>query len=148
MTAAALWTKHRPLARAIASQWRIPGMDRCDVEQEALIALWQAARSYDPSRGASFPTWAARTVRGRLTDLLRAATRAKRTGDIVELDDAPAADTREGRARLQAVVAALPSLTTLERHAVAAQLSGRLDLRDRRLENALQRARRKLRQAA
>jgi hypothetical protein len=41
----ALWTKHRHIARIEASEWHLPGSERQDVEQEALIALWQAARA-------------------------------------------------------------------------------------------------------
>lgn len=142
VSAPALWTKHRPLASAVASGYRISGLDRDDTRQEALIALWIAARSHDPAVG-HFPPYARTLIHRRLTDLLRTATREKRRAVIVELVDVE--QSEHGREQLRAIVALLPTLTVLERQAVAAQLDGSYRSADRRLENALQAARRKLR---
>lgn len=146
MTVPALWTKHRPVALAIAAEFRIPGQDADDTRQDALVALWEAASVYDMSKGP-FPPFARLVVTRRLTDRLKAETREKRHATLVELPDVPAPDTSEGRARLQNLVAVLPSLTVSERKAVAAQLDGSYRSADRRQENALQSARRKLRAA-
>ena len=77
----ALWTKHRPIALAIARDWRIPGMDPDDVRQEALIALWEACRCHDKEKGP-FPPFARLVIGRRMRDLLQAATRQKRTADF------------------------------------------------------------------
>ena len=77
----ALWTKNRPIALAIAREWRIPGLDPDDVRQEALVALWEAARKYDKTKG-TFPPFARLVVKRRLSTLLQAATRQKRTCDL------------------------------------------------------------------
>ena len=57
MTAPALWTKHRGIARGIARDFFLPGADRDDVRQEADIALWEAATHYRQELGP-FPTFA------------------------------------------------------------------------------------------
>lgn len=143
MTAApSLWTKHRPLARMLARDWDIPGMDRDDVQQEALIALWLAARSYDKTKGANFPTWARRVIGCHLGCLLRTATREKRRAVTVQYR--PETD---GRLSVQVIPSELPEFTQLELEAMQAQADGSYDWRDRRMENASQSALRKLRAA-
>ena len=77
----ALWTKNRKIALAIAPEWRIPHMDADDVRQEALIALWEAARCHDKTKGP-FPPFARLVIGRRMRDLLQAATRQKRTVDL------------------------------------------------------------------
>src|SRR4051812_30509072 len=56
-----------PMAKMIAR--RYPN-SRVDVEVEAMVALVEAANSYDPERGAAFKTWADRVVRGAILDAL------------------------------------------------------------------------------
>lgn len=77
MTRTALWTRGRKVARAEAAKVFVPGMDRDDVEQEALIALWEAAGRWDGEGGASFETFAALVIGRRLADLLKGARRRK-----------------------------------------------------------------------
>ena len=77
----ALWTKNRKIALAIAAEWRIPHLAADDVRQEALIALWEACRCHDKTKG-SFPPFARLVIGRRMRDLLQAATRQKRTADL------------------------------------------------------------------
>lgn len=84
MNVPALWTKNRGIAIGIASEWNIPGMDPDDVRQEALIALWEACRCHDPSKGL-FPPFARLVIKRRMRDHLQAATRQKRTASFAEL---------------------------------------------------------------
>jgi hypothetical protein len=56
-----------------------------DVRQEALEALWIATGKHDSARGA-WPPFARLAVRARMRDLLQAATREKRTADMLTLD--------------------------------------------------------------
>lgn len=83
MNVPALWTKNRGIALGIAPEWRIPGLDPDDVRQEALIALWEAARCHDREKGP-FPPFARLVIQRRLRDLLQAATRQKRTAEFAE----------------------------------------------------------------
>ncbi len=76
MSTIQLWTKHRGLARLISRDFRIPGCEEQDVIQEAEIGLWIAARDYDPEIG-EFKTWANVVVRRRLQDCLTRARRGK-----------------------------------------------------------------------
>lgn len=172
---------HAPLARAIASEFYLPGADRDDVVQEAMIALWIAAREYRPERGMSFRSFAAFVIRRRLVTALMTANAHKhrhlsealsaieRDGEIVDLlefvadeaaDPARIVEDREEALRLLRIVR--DELSPTERHAVIAVANGlsyleigeadgasatfRSDGRRRykRVENALQRARRKL----
>jgi RNA polymerase sigma factor (sigma-70 family) len=142
----ARWTKHRPIALGIAADYRIPGMDPDDVRQEALLALWEAARAYDPEKGP-FTAFARLVIKRRLADQIKAARTQKRSAPTVELTDTAAADQQAGRADLQLTLDTLPSLTPLERGAVAAQLNGTYDWRSSSQMNALYTARRKLKQA-
>jgi RNA polymerase sigma factor (sigma-70 family) len=147
VTRPALWTKHRPIALAIARDYRIPGLDPDDTRQEALVALWEATGIHDPERGP-FPPLARTVIHRHLRDLLQAATRQKRTA-LIDHDAEPVArDDSAGREQLSLLVDALPTLTELERAAVRAHLNGVPTSSSKRHDNALNRARAKLRAAA
>jgi DNA-directed RNA polymerase specialized sigma24 family protein len=146
MTAPTLWTKYRGLALAIAADYHLPGQDRDDVRQEALVGLWIAATGHDPARGA-FPPFARVVIRRRLQELARKANTGKHLA-LTNADrdvDMPAPETEHGQLAL--VLDALPRLTELERASLADSLNGK-PITSRRYDNALQRARRKLREAA
>jgi len=169
MTSAALWTKQRSLARTIAAIYHIPGCDRQDVEQEALIALWEASRTYRDDEGTTFETFAALVIRRRLLDCVKAANRIKHKqltlaarvqqdddGDVTAIvEQLPhlhqVTDHVEDRERLQAVLAAMRTLTQLERRCIVGIASGSTykDLGPKKMvDNAVARGRKKLRAAA
>jgi len=146
--APALWTKHRPIAIAIAREYYFPGADDNDVRQEALIGLWYAVKDFDPERGLSFPNFARLVIHRRLTGCLKMALRPGRmalSDAGRELDGIPSRDEQESRERLWEMVEASKLLTIKERSAVEAYVAGTYTSRDRKMENALQSARRKLR---
>lgn len=148
MTRAALWTKHRPLALAIARDYRIPGLDPDDTRQEALVGLWEATGAWDQER-APFPAFARVVIHRHLRDLLQAATRLKRTATLDP--DAEPVDQRDrvaARLELVELMRAHRGLTDNEREAVAAHLNGAAVCSSKRHENALYAARAKLRSAA
>lgn len=58
-----------------------------DALQEARIAILEAVRSFNPSKGASLSTWAFKCSKQRLGKILRSASRAKRNGLTVSLDE-------------------------------------------------------------
>jgi RNA polymerase sporulation-specific sigma factor len=159
-----LWTKHRRLAYAIAAEFHLPGAESQDVEQEALIGLWVAARDWDRDGGASFPTFARLVIRRRLAAVLRAALREKHRplNDAVRMiahDDGEVAivDTLAGgrdpfevvvlRQTLERLIEALASLTELERTALAIVVFDGRYAHEKVLDNAVYRARDKLRTA-
>lgn len=154
-----------PLAYVISRGYFIPGGDRDDVRQEALIGLWVACRDWDPARG-SFKPFAVMVIRRRLATAVKVATAGKhrcltdaaRTAvvdaDVADAVDEIAAghtteDIVEARARLAATVAVVRDrLTEPERRAVVGLLDGRAYVEigpKKRVDNALWRARRKLR---
>lgn len=142
MTRPQLWHRARPAALAIAREWFVKGMDADDVRQEALLALWIAAGNHDPRRGP-WPPFARMCVKAHMRDMLQAATRAKRTAVVLELDPERDAAPSRDDAGLRDVIASMSVLTDRERAALSDQLNGR-----RADDNALWRARRKLKAAA
>ena len=147
MTRPAMFTQQRPAALAIAREWRIPGMADDDIRQEALLALWIATGKHDPERGP-WPTYARMCVKAHLFTLHQAATRAKRTAVVLELDEERDAAPDQTSGQLALLVDELPSLTGRERAAIAAHLNGTSATVSKEHNNALTRARRKLRSAA
>src|SRR5262245_56716415 len=145
--APALWTRNRGLARSIAHQYFIPGADRDDVQQEALIGLWEAARLWDKERGASFATFASLVIHRRLHTCLKAANRRKHRFLTDASRDLDLGTVEEPGGQLALILEALPSLSELERQSLADSLNG-VPIRSKRYDNALQRARRKLRKVA
>lgn len=144
MTRPGMFTRLRPAAIAIAAEWRIPGMDPDDVRQEALLALWIATSKHDPERGPWSP-FARVAVKARMRDLLQAATRQKRTAELVHNVDVAAPDIDPGREQLTLLVDNVSTLTELERSALANHLNGTTATSTKAHETALYRARRKLR---
>ncbi len=150
-----LWTKHRPLARKIAGRYHLPGASRDDVQQEALIGLWEAARTYDPGRGCTFRSWANRVVETHLFDCVKAATRLKQQplSDACELPDLPhwhqVTDRCEEREDIRRLLEALGQLSERERYYVLGVASGlaysQLGRNFKEVDNTLYAARRKLR---
>lgn len=120
MTRPALWNRARPAALAIAREWFVKGMDADDVRQEALLALWVASGTFDPSRGPWMP-YARHAVTCRMMDLVNAAARQKRTAALVELDPERDRDPvqldllAEQRDRLRDGLEAGPMLLAVER---------------------------------
>lgn len=63
---ALLYEQIKPYLRSVAWRYRGHGVDLEDLEQEAFMALYDAAAGYDPGQGASFVTYADRWIRQRL----------------------------------------------------------------------------------
>jgi RNA polymerase sigma factor (sigma-70 family) len=166
--------KHRHIATAIARSWGpIPGLGEEDVEQEGLIALLEAHENYDPGRGVPFPRFAETVIRLRMHDLETKAKRQKhaplntsvvavkgRDGQDVFVLQLLADRTPNphrvavGRETLRELALAIEDgLTDAERAAIRGVLNGRpyselaagFEAGERGVDNAVQRARRKLR---
>jgi RNA polymerase sigma-H factor len=151
--APSLFSRHQKIALSMAREINLPGGDRDDVRQEARIALWEAARAYNPDK-SSFPTWARLVIRRHLMDCLRTATRQKRAfltnasrDEQLSLIAAPDDWVREAR-ELMALVNALPRHQRRAIVGVACGMSYDELGHRKEIDNALMRARRKLRSAA
>jgi RNA polymerase sigma factor (sigma-70 family) len=70
----ALFQAHAGLAAKLSKSFPIHGFQAQEVEQEALIALWQAACKYDPSKGA-FEPFATVLIRNQLRNVFNKAKR-------------------------------------------------------------------------
>lgn len=74
--------EHLPLVHHVMSELR-PRIPRhvpaADLESAATFGLYQAARTFDPTRGVPFDAWARQRMRGALLDELRSRDWAGRT---------------------------------------------------------------------
>lgn len=146
-------------ARAQARKTRDPMVDPDDFEQEALIALWRAAATHCPAEPLPLSPWAWMHVRSQIFQVKRTLGRQRRARPptVVSIDDVQIADSREfgppdDEARHLMREA---QLTRLEALALAARLDGHrpreikkaAGIPERVLDNAFQRAARKLRRA-
>lgn len=158
-TVTGLFQKHTPVARLVASEFYAPGMERDDMIQEALIALWIAARGWTPEGGASFPSFARIVIRRRLASVVLGALALKHGPlndsvrdnpelgeDVLLVDGVDTERVVIARDRLRRIIGALDRLTPMEREALADRLNGEPVTKQR--DNAWQRARGKLQEAA
>lgn len=161
---AALIARLMPVIRKGARDNRAPGLEFEDAVQEGLIGLFGAVRSYEAAKGPFVPYAAACIVHAQ-QDARRAATRLKHAplNESVPLtedgpvpgqpDPAEQAIASETCARVLARIDTL--LSPLERAALLASLDGCTAVQTacavhrspKSVENALARARRKLRAA-
>lgn len=63
--------RHRHLADGVARRYRSRGLAVDDLRQTALLAMVRAVDRFDPDMGASFATFAGRTMEGELKRALR-----------------------------------------------------------------------------
>lgn len=150
-----------PTIRRGAMEAVCPGLDFEDAQQEGLIGLFGALQSYDPQGGASFPTYAAVCIRNAQWSARRAAVRKKHAplNDSVPLTEqeyipGPEEQLLEQEAYSSTMEQVNTLLSPLEKLVIGLRLDGlaprqiaqRLNLPPKSVENALTRARRKLRQ--
>jgi RNA polymerase sporulation-specific sigma factor len=154
--------RFRPMVRGMASDRFLPGADHDDLVQEGMIGLWHAIRDHDPARGPFGPfarlcvdrqMWAAVTKANRRRH--RILQDAAAFEDWMDAPDA-AADPEEVVVALDAVQALTAHLRTvltdLEHEVLTMYADGEsydamarvLAVHRKRIDNALQRARRKV----
>lgn len=75
----ALVARYRGFVRCKARSYFLAGADRDDVVQEGMIGLYKAIRDYDPTRQASFRSFAELCVTRQLITAIKSATRQKHT---------------------------------------------------------------------
>ncbi|HEY5541606.1 MAG TPA: RNA polymerase sporulation sigma factor SigH [Coriobacteriia bacterium] len=72
-----LCRRYRGMIRCKARSYYLVGADREDIIQEGLIGLYKAIRDYDPSRQASFHSFAELCVTRQIITAVKSATRRK-----------------------------------------------------------------------
>ena len=70
-------TRYRRFARAKARSYFLVGADNDDVEQEALIGLYKAARDFRPEHQSSFRAFAELCITRQIITAIKTATRQK-----------------------------------------------------------------------
>ena len=157
---AALITWQMPAIRALAARAVCPGLAFDDAVQEGLIGLFHAVRSYRADKKVPFTAYAAACIANAQQDARRSATRKKHAplNNSVPLPENSAAPGPEELAianeRCAAVLERINTqLSPLERGSLLASLEGHtaaqtaqlLHCTPKAVENALMRARKKLR---
>ncbi|MDZ4180242.1 MAG: RNA polymerase sporulation sigma factor SigH [Coriobacteriia bacterium] len=99
--------KYRSLVRCKARSYFLVGGDRDDIIQEGLIGLYKAIRDYDPSRQASFRSFAELCVTRQMITAIKTATRRKHSplNSYVSLSR-PAGSDDDGERLLTDILAA------------------------------------------
>ena len=75
----ALVIRYNRLVRICARPYFLAGGDSEDLIQEGMVGLLAAIREYDPSKAASFRTYAEVCIKNRLLSVIKAAARDKHT---------------------------------------------------------------------
>ena len=162
-----LANRYLSLIHAIASKYRIEGLDADDLTQEGLLGLLAAVKTYDIDKGASFRTYAGLCVNRRFITLLKRSvgSSCKPLNDYVSLYDDGLDENRLGFSEnpeeqyienealsfLQKSIS--DSLSKKENQVLTLYLAGdsytdiadKLQLSPKSVDNALQRIRKKLR---
>lgn len=155
-----IW-KYMPLVRAAVGGWSVPGAEQEDLMQEGLIGLYGAARRYDKGRGLDFYAFAKLCVERRLNTAVKAALRGKheplRGYEPIPLQMQARTGSPEdillGKEEAASLEQAINvRLSAFEGRALSMKLTGlsnkeialRLDCPRKAVENAINRARKKL----
>lgn len=109
-----LYDRYSGIAFGLAFRMLNDRMAAEDVVQEAFVALWKHARSFDPDRG-QLRSWLLRIVRNRAIDRIRGGGTHRETTNIDDVD-LPVADTAwdhvsadADRNQVRALLSELPS---------------------------------------
>jgi len=99
--------RYRALIRCKARSYYLVGADRDDIIQEGMIGLFKAIRDYDPSREASFHSFAELCVTRQIITAVKAATRRKHSplNGYISLSR-PASPEDDGERLLSDIIAA------------------------------------------
>jgi RNA polymerase sporulation-specific sigma factor len=162
-----LVAEHERLARFIADKHFLPNEDRDDLRQEAMLALLLALRAYTPERGVPLQKFVSLVVTRRVISAIKLARAEKRRAQNEAVTGAVMADGEEvdvvtlleggrdpadvvvEREQMRSLVSGIRGLSPLERKAVVDFVfCGVPYAGSKALDNALCRARTKLRRAA
>jgi len=164
---AAVLSSFVPYIERRISGLSLPGLEKDDLLQEAFMALFSAIETYDSGKGASFSTYAIACINNRLADSVRTVSNMgnrplNESLPLPETDDGPefvsdespeeAAILKEEYSRVRERMTDI--LTELEREALLlysvgysyAEIAERMNTTSKSVGNAIQRARRKLKE--
>ena len=125
-----LVNKHAPLVKRIAYHLmnRLPpNVQADDLIQAGMIGLLEASRNYDPSQGASFPTYAGIRIRGAMLDEIRRSDwtpRSVHRKARVVADAMREIENEQGRDARDVEVAEVLGMSLKEYHAILQDASG------------------------
>ena len=159
----ALMTRFKPLVKSKAAPYFLSGGDRDDLIQEGMIGLYKAVLDYDPAKNPIFAAFAALCINRQILTAVKTAARHKHAPlnaslALEEADHAPARHTPESllisRESSNDIANFLrEGLSTLEHNVLMlhmeglsqAQITQTLGKTAKAVDNALQRARNKVR---
>ena len=157
-------TNYERLVHKMSQRFFLPGADRQDVVQEAMLGLAHAIRTFDTGFERKFFDYAVMCIRNSLVRAIRGANRKKQqilnqAGEMTDLTPVPTCSGVDevvlGRMGLQEMFKVLASkLSALEvdvlrkrlAGAAAEEMAAELNLTVKQIENALFRARQKSRE--
>jgi RNA polymerase sporulation-specific sigma factor len=160
MNETALLRKYDHILRGAVRNWYFPGSDKQDVYQEAAIGMLRAARTWNGE--GDLASWLGFCVRRHMIVCVKAALREKHRpltesvrvgedadGELVNVVDYlpdPIPLEREviARAQLYEIRERMGKLTETERAGIATVVNGHHYRGNKTVDNALQRARKKL----
>lgn len=154
-----LIARQMPYIRALAARAARPGLDFDDAVQEGVIGLFSALKSYDAQRGASFSTYANTCVQHAVASAVRASQRSKHAPlntsvPYTETESMPGPEelVLQSERYSQTMHSIDTRLSAMEKQVLGLFLDGlpysaiarRLGVGEKAVDNALQRARLKL----
>ncbi len=163
-----LIARHTGLVKSIVSTLGVLASDRDDYIQEGMIGLYEALEKYDPSRGASFKTFASIGIRSNVYNAIASKNTLKNSplntyvpidslvlGTEVSSDMTPEEEMlfQELLKKFQFVLN--NEMTDAESHCLTLRMSGAsvkeiadvMKMSEKSVENAIRRARDKIRKA-
>ena len=84
-----IYELYKPLIESTAKSYALSSFDMDDVKQEAMIALYNAALAYDPSKNVTFGAYAKVCIRNRITSYLRCSQENALVSSIEETEQDP-----------------------------------------------------------
>lgn len=152
-----LFSRFLPSIRRLAGIYTFSSADRDDLVSEGILGLMNAVSTFEPDRGASFPTYAGKCINNRMLTSLRKSAKIKRTEEplgIVGVEgESPEKIVIDREALAEIFSEAAQTLSPIENRVLGMYLSGagyeeiakRLGTDRKAVDNALSRLRRKLR---
>lgn len=152
---ALLVARYEPMLRAQVAHFRLPWADAEDLSQEGLLGLLSAVRTFREEGGASFRTYAAVCVRNRLLSAVR-RRREEMPVEEMPADSDAAADPAQLLAEREAaseLLARIRQRLSPQEYGVLlpylngygyAEIAASLGISLKAVDNAIQRARRKI----
>lgn len=157
-------SRYFPLVKRIAQGFSGAALESDDLVQEGLLTVLSAAYAYIPGGNASFKTYMTSAVLNKMRTLLKRSATGKNAlrGDYISLDDIeipggtdPEKEILDDEAQAKVYGLFDTLLTPLEKNVLVSHLSGMnygeiaaaLDISPKSADNALSRARAKLKKA-